>query len=715
MQDALDMLVGQAPQQNTPGVPLNSTASSPNPSAPGGGDALDALVAQPPPGSQQSGTSGFSNAHGDGNLDTNTPNDNVLTHIGKGVAAVGAGVGKGVLDTLSGTAGLVGADSLKQRFDEGRAELDKDNAANPTLNNIGYGSETLAEFMLGDEALKGLSFADKLAAVSKTAKVLESSPRLINALKIGARTAARQGTIQAVQTGLRTDGSLADRAKAGLVTGTETGVVGGVLGGVGNLLEDTLSSAAKAAKGVPKLQNIAATAKSSPDVIQALSERIGASEDALHQTYENGINDLKTRLAGTEVDPTDNPMQAKAKELLVEPIPADHPAVAQAVKTANAGMDAKTKTLLETLANGNDPAAEAARDEELAEKAKEAAANKPSGLVDAQGKPLGSPKPLDVEPEPIPARPYNIDDLIKLRQTIRQAANNYEPSDLNARTLRSLLWDAKANGGKGGSAIDDTIAKLAEQSDDPSAVADYKNLRSNYRDHINDFQDPLIQKIRDGKLDDAASQYVGIKRTGSNLPPASKVVYNTDVLRNILGDDGLHQFGKEVFNTMLSNATTDGNVDYIKFINLWNKVNDQSKGSDGIFNLGDAKNGLAQLAKDAQAAATLQRVAKLGLGAAGGVAAGYTGAVIPNALAIILGLTVADGRGVVAGRQMLDSMANSPHLWQAALRAGKIAPAIPMAATAATGLAGQAINSVNGNNDPNLQRRVYQDGASGLQ
>lgn len=707
MPDVFDQLAGQ---QNTPGVPLNSTANSPTPSAPGGGDIFDQLAAQPAPGGPSAPPSGFKDATGATDLDVDNPNDNVLTHVAKGVNAVGAGIGKGVLDTMSGAADLVGLPH--QALDEGRAELDKDNANNPTLNATGYGGETLAEFMLGDAALKGLSFADKLATVSKAAKVLEKSPRLLDALKLGANAAA----VQATQTGVRTDGSILDRAKAGLVTGAETGVVGGVLGGVGNLLEDTLTSSAQAAKGVPKLENIAATAKSSPEVVQALSDRIGASEDAMHQTYENGINDLKSRLGNAEVDPTANPMQAKAKQLLVEPIPSDHPAVAEATKAANAGMDAKTRSLLETIANGNDPAAEAARDEEIAEKAKEAAKAKPSGLVDAQGKPLGTAKTLDAEPEPIPARPYTIDDLIKLRQTIRQAANNYEPGDLNARTLRSLLWDAKANAGKGGSAIDDTIAKLAEQSGDPSAVADYKNLRSVYRDHINDFQDPLIQKIRDGKLDDAASQYVGVRRTGNALPPASKIVYNTDVLRNILGDDGLHQFGKEVFHTMLAGASDNGSIDYTKFVKLWNKVNDQSKGPEGIFNMGDARNGLAQLAKSAQDAAGLQRLAKIGLGLGGGVVAGYTGAVIPHALGAILGLSVAEG-GVHTGRAMLDSMVRNPALWGAAIRAGQIAPAVPVAAKAATGVAGQVLNSINGNNQPNpaMQRRVYQDGASGLQ
>lgn len=705
-QNPFASLAGQGTQQNTPGVPLNSTASTPSPSAPGDGNPFAVLAAQPSPGGPREPSAGFTNPHGDGNLDTDNPNDSTLTHIGKGVAAVGAGVGKGLLDTMSGAADLVGLPH--QALDEGRAELDKDNAANPTLNSVGYGGETLAEFMLGDEALKGLSFGEKLDAVAKAAKVLQKSPRLMGALKAGAAAAAVQGA----QTTLRAPGTLVDRLKEGVESAGLAGAGGTVLGYTGELLGDVLQKSAKAGKDVPNLANIAATSKSSPEVVQALSQRIGETEKELHQGYENGINDLKDRLGGADVAADKNPMQAKAKELLAEPIPGDHPAVAQGVSSAGEGMDASTRKFLESIANGNDPAAEAVRDEELAEKAKQAAKTKPSGLFDASGKPVSSSagKPL-VEPEPIPARPYTIDDLVKMRQVIRQNIEKYEPGDTNARSLRSLLWDKAANNGAGGSAVDDTIENLAKQSGDPDAVKDYQALRANYRAHINDYDDPLIQKIREGKLDDAASQYVGLKKTGASLPSAGKVVYNTNVLRNILGDDGLHQFGREVFDTMVQGATADGKFDPAKFTSLWNRVNDYSKGDQGVFNLNDAANGMKKLATDAKSAATIQHLTRLGLFSAAAGAGFHFGG-----LGTLLGLTVAEGGGIATGRDMLNWVANHPNTWHMWTKAAPVAAAVKapgLVNRLARGAVGQGANAIT-RPDPSMQR-VYQDGASGLQ
>ena len=50
---------------------------------------------------------------------------------------------------------------------------------------IGYGGESLAEFLLGDDALKGLSMADKFKQISGVMGILEKSPRLMKMLQMG--------------------------------------------------------------------------------------------------------------------------------------------------------------------------------------------------------------------------------------------------------------------------------------------------------------------------------------------------------------------------------------------------------------------------------------------------------------------------------------------------------------------------------------------------
>lgn len=699
MQNPFEQMAGG--QQAQPAQPDTSTAASPAPSAPGAGNPFEQLAAQQPQGDSSSAPQGQSIADG-GAIDLDNPNDNVLIKGAKGVTALAAGVGQGALDTLAGGANLLGMHGVEQSLRTEHDKLAGQNANNPTLNATGYGGETLAEFMLGDEALKGLGFADKLEQVAKTAKILEKSPKLMAALKVGATAAATQ----AAQTALRSPGSLVDRVKAGAETGLVTGAVGGTLGLTGSYLSDILTKGGDAAENVPAIADIAGTAKSSPEVIQGLSKKIGDSEQALHADYEDGISKLKSRLEDAELDPQKNPLQAAADKLRTAPIPGDHPATAVAKEAAGEGLTGKVKSLLDVLAEGNDPAAEAEREEEMAEAAKEAAKLKKPGLVDASGKPISSTKANPEEKlEPIAARPYTIDDLIDLRQTIRKTMASFPPGDTNARTLRSLLWDKELNNGAGGSPIDDAIENLSKQSNDPDAVTDYKALRDNYRNHIKDYDEPLIENIRAGKIDDAAKQYVGLNTTGNTLPAAGKVTYNVKVLRNILGDTGLHQFGREVFDTMLKGATNDGKFDPAKFTNLWNRVNEQSKGDQGIFNLNDAANGMAKLAKDAKSAAVIQHLTRAGL-FAGGAATGlhYGG------LGALLGLTVAEGGGIAFGRDMLNWVATHPNAWKAWGKLESIQPAIAPTAQVATGVAGQVANKVI----PSPQQRVYQDATTGL-
>lgn len=693
MQNPFEQMAGG--QQAQPAMPDTSTSASPAASAPGAGNPFEALAAQQTT-PDQTAPQGQSILDG-GAIDLDNPNDNIAIKAAKGVTSLAAGAGQGALDTLAGGANLLGMHGAEAAL---RAEHDKlagQNANNPTLNATGYGGETLAEFMLGDEALKGLGFADKLEQVAKTAKILEKSPKLMAALKVGATAAATQSA----QTALRSPGSLVDRVKAGAESGLVTGAVGGTLGLTGSYLSDILTKAGDAAENVPALADIAGTAKSSPEIIQGLSKNIGNSEQALHQEYEDGINNIKDRLAGAELDPMDNPLQAAADKLRVKPIPGDHPATAAIKEAAGDGLKPSTKKVLDVLADGNDPAAEAEREEELAEKAKEAAKQKKPGLVDQYGKPTTSAA-AEPEPEPIPARPVTIEDLIAQRQGVRSAMKDFAPGDTNARTLRSLLWDKETQS----SPFDEAIEKLALQSDDPDVVRDYKALRDNYRSHINDYDEPLIQKIREGKIEDAANQYVGLAPTGATLPSGKAVTYNTNVLRNILGDTGLHQFGREVFDTMLKGATTDGKFDPARFTALWSRVSEQSKGAQGIFNLQDAANGVAKLAKDAKSAALIQHLTKIGILGAGTA----TGVHTVGGLSTVLGLAVIEGGGIATGRDLLNWIAIHPNTWKTWGKLEGITPAIAPTAKVATGVAGQVASKVL---TPDRQR-VYQDATTGL-
>lgn len=176
-------------------TPINS-ADSPAPPNTGGvggsGVKLDMSTAQP--------------------IDAPKQDEPGAIHVGmnpvKALAAVGAGVGDGLLSTITGAAAALGLPHAT--LDSRLAELKRDNAENPTLNWLGKSGETVAELMGGDEALKGLSMAEKLSKMSKVAELLANHPVLASAAKAGLVGGA-QGTA-------RSGGSLAEGAKEGAVT-----------------------------------------------------------------------------------------------------------------------------------------------------------------------------------------------------------------------------------------------------------------------------------------------------------------------------------------------------------------------------------------------------------------------------------------------------------------------------------------------------------------
>ncbi len=149
------------------------------------------------------------------------PNGNPLLNAAKRVNALGAGIGTGVLGTMNGVADLVHLPhaTLTARA----AELAQQNRENPGLSATGQTTETMAEFLSGDELLKGLSMGDKFLKFSKIASALESSPLAMRAFEIGAN-AIRQGTVQGISTGVKT-GDATQAAVQGGAGALATGAV----------------------------------------------------------------------------------------------------------------------------------------------------------------------------------------------------------------------------------------------------------------------------------------------------------------------------------------------------------------------------------------------------------------------------------------------------------------------------------------------------------
>jgi hypothetical protein len=119
------------------------------------------------------------------------------------------------------------------------------NQPNDTIaGKTGEVVENIAEWMAGDEALKGLSYGQRIAKLAPVIRLAEKFPRLAEALNIGIKTAAGSG-VQAAAHGANAE----DSAKAAAIGGA----TGGVIGGGAKLVKDAIQHIS------PTVENIGGT------------------------------------------------------------------------------------------------------------------------------------------------------------------------------------------------------------------------------------------------------------------------------------------------------------------------------------------------------------------------------------------------------------------------------------------------------------------------
>lgn len=564
--------------------------------------------------------------------------------------------------------------------------------------NIGYGGETLAEYLGGDAALKVLSIPEKLGAIADTWKILEKSPRLLQTLKLGAAAAKagetlspeeaalikqypklaklvgigaealRAGTVQGAQTTVRTGGDLGAGAEAGATMAGTVGVLGAAGAGLSAGASKVGKYLGKTAKTAGDLAEVAENAPDDQSLVENIQGRLQNAKTQLHATYNSGIEDLQDRLGGATTPASEGPLNEKAAELLQNPDPEDHPYTTGAKVVSKELLSPKVKELLQNIADGKLPLT----DEDI-EAAETQNKNKPN-LLDHNGKAIESP---DVEPEGQDAPDWNIENLVRFRQAIGKAARDSVPGSPDQKALDALLWDRTANNGLGGSAVDDTIDQLAQQSDDPQAVQDYQALRNRYRDQISRYDNPVIKNLMAGKPDEAAAAFLRYK-SASGAPKAGVKDFNLDNLKSIIGPEATRNFSMAVFDNLLK-KTSDGNgFNAANFVGLWNKLEGATK--TDLFGANTPEIGpkdyAETLAKDAKTAAQLQKLTRAGVvGTAASVGALHPAiAGLGTLLSFVLGHTKGEG-GIETGRKLVDYVANHPKVWNAFRAAGKAAEA----------------------------------------
>jgi hypothetical protein len=130
--------------------------------------------------------------------------ESTLSKAGTMAEDVGAGFVKGAGQTANTVSSVLNKIPVVGKYlapTEGINAATEMETPTNTAQKVGVGAEGIAEFFLGDEALKGLSIAERLGMASKVAKLAESNPVIARIIS-GGLNAARTGTTSAAQSAL---------------------------------------------------------------------------------------------------------------------------------------------------------------------------------------------------------------------------------------------------------------------------------------------------------------------------------------------------------------------------------------------------------------------------------------------------------------------------------------------------------------------------------
>ena len=489
---------------------------------------------------------------------------------------------------------------------------------------IGKGGESLTEFLLGDEALKGLSYADKMQHVAKVAKIIEKSPKLSAAIQSGAELAKvqgelspeeiqlirqyprlakfasigaealRHGAVQGAQTFAQTGGDAKEAGKQALemagtsgALGATLGAIGGVAGKVGKTAE-TAQALTDAAKNAPTAEGVRGQVEGF--VNEALNpER--AKLDSERAKLDSAKRDIAGFAAGT---PSKETLAEEAQkyaqtaeqnyhgayqqgiagiqgDLAGETIPYENSPLHQAAQElVQHGED--TSKPLDTGFKKTRPGSPAlnSRLDFLANPQKEAEAATPETWVDANGvshteeaAPTEEQKPINLD----------INELLSRRKELGEQLRNTGWSTDLERQDRSIYKRLMQG-------VDDSIQTLAENANskaqeaisrgetpaNPNAanVLDrYKAINNDYRQSKRIFENKDVQAILEGRQNDVAHR----------LMSGATSLDDINAVKKAFGDQTYNRFATDALQRFAADSVDDqGSVDYNGLLKKWNRM-----------------------------------------------------------------------------------------------------------------------------------------------
>ena len=185
--------------------------------------------------------------------------------------------------------------------------------AENTSESIGKGAEGVLEFIAGDQALKGLTWAQKFQKLGKIAEILEAHPTLAKIANVGFN-ALRQGTVGAAQTVVH-GGSAQDAATTGAVTAATGGALEVAGEGVQAVKNFVTRGPEVEALGKQLVEGL--TEGATPEqVARTVGKNLADAEEEMHSKYDAGIKSISAQGQSVPVKLAGSPLQQTAKDLL---------------------------------------------------------------------------------------------------------------------------------------------------------------------------------------------------------------------------------------------------------------------------------------------------------------------------------------------------------------------------------------------------------------
>jgi hypothetical protein len=171
--------------------------------------------------------------------------------------------------------------------------------------SAGKVGEGIAEFVMGDEALKGLSIAEKLGIAQKVAKLAEDYPTIAKALHIG-MNATRSATASGVQSGLH------DPSADSVATGAAFGAGGQLLSDAAGIGISKLLPRTQAAAETSAAESLSQAASQRQSAAKSVTDLAGQAVDNATGKGVSSASDFKT--AAGEIKQNFNPVYDQLRE-----------------------------------------------------------------------------------------------------------------------------------------------------------------------------------------------------------------------------------------------------------------------------------------------------------------------------------------------------------------------------------------------------------------